>query len=83
MDKTRDRPTQIKQCVHFDRRFGRAEIGPREQRKAQIDRWTVERIHGVGKIKPDGVLRIKLTRAADQNGGEVGPVAHFVRVRQR
>ena len=34
MDKTRYRSTQIKQCVHFDRGFGRTKIGPRKQRKA-------------------------------------------------
>jgi len=72
--------------VHFDRRLGRTKIRPRKQRKAQIDRRAVERVHSVGEINPEVLRRIKFARAADQNGGEVGPhapVAQFVRVGQR
>src|SRR3984893_1180411 len=76
----------IEKRVHFDRRLGRTKIRPRKQRKAQIDRRAVERVHSVGESDPEVLRRIKFARAADQSGGEVGPhapVAQFVRVGQR
>src|ERR1700730_16459712 len=72
MDKTGDRPSQIEKRVHFDRRLGRTKIRPRKQRKAQIDRRAVERVHSVGESDPEVLRRIKFARAADQSGGEVG-----------
>ena len=60
--------------MHFDCRFGRAKIGPWKQRKAQIDRCAIERVHSVSKAEPDIVLqRVKFARPPDQNRGEVSP----------
>jgi len=44
-------PSQIEKRVHFDRRLGRTKIRPRKQRKAQINRRAVERVHSVGEIR--------------------------------
>src|ERR1700730_9291857 len=60
----------IEKRVHFDRRLGRTKIRPRKQRKAQIDRRAVERVHSVGESDPEVLRRIKFARAADQNGAE-------------
>jgi hypothetical protein len=86
MDKTGDRTTQVEQRVHFDGRFRASEIGPRKQRKTQIDCGAVESIDRIIKIEPDVIGGIELARVGDQNGGEImphAPVAQLIRISQR
>jgi hypothetical protein len=40
----RDVPAQRQQRVQLDRRFGSSELGPREQREAQVDGGGVQRV---------------------------------------
>jgi ABC-type transporter Mla MlaB component len=75
MDKTGDIAAQVEQRVHLDRRFGRAKIRPRKQRKTQINCCAVERIDCIGKVEANVVLQIKLARAFDENGGQIKPYA--------
>jgi hypothetical protein len=86
MDKTGDRATEVEQRVHFNSCLRASKIGPRKQRKTQIDCGAVKSIDRVVKIKPDVVVGIEFARATDQDGGKImphAPVALFVRVGQR
>src|SRR5664279_5646119 len=78
-------PRRIEQRVHFNRCLGRTKIGPRKQRKTQIDCRAVERIYGVGKVETNVVLQIKFTRALDQDSCKIRPytpITQFVCISQ-
>jgi len=84
--KTRDIATQIDQCVQLDPGLGPAEVGPGEQRQAQIDRGRVEGVHRLLERHAHGLVGVALPSPADQHRGEVGPdapVPPLVGVRQR
>ena len=65
VDEAGNGATQIKQRMQLDRRLGRTKMGPRKQRKAQIDCRAVERVNCIGQIKPDVIMNIECARAAD------------------
>ena len=75
MDKAGDRATQIEQRMHFDGRLRASKIGPRKQRKTQIDRGAVECVDRIIKIEAYVIVGVEFTRAADQYSGEIMPHA--------
>jgi hypothetical protein len=52
-----------------------SKIGPRKQRKTQIDRGAVECVDRILKIEPYIIVGVEFTRAADQYSGEIMPHA--------
>src|SRR5271163_4725448 len=86
VDEARDAAAQIQERVHLHRGFGRAEMGPGEDRQAQVDGRRVERIDGAGEIQPEILFGIELPSLADQSLGQFGmnaPVAPFIGIGQR
>ena len=86
VDEARDVAAQVDQRVQFDRRLGRSERCPREQRQTQVDRGGIERVDGVLEIHAEGLVEIEPARNANEVLRELGvdtPVARFVRVGQR
>ena len=47
VDKSRYRPLEVEQRMHFHRRLGRPEPCPGEHREAQVDGCCVQRLHGL------------------------------------
>lgn len=47
VDADGNRPSRVDVGVHFDFRFGSAEVGPRKERQRQIDGCGVARLNGV------------------------------------
>src|SRR3989338_3267934 len=56
VDETGDRPAQVEQRVQLHRRFGRAKLGPRKQRQAQVYGGGVQGINRLGQIHRKRVL---------------------------
>jgi hypothetical protein len=82
-DKGGDVAMQIEQRVHFDGGFVLAESGPREQRKAQIDRGRVQGVQALVEVHADRILGVQRPRDTDQHLGEIGinaPVVSLVGV---
>ena len=85
-DHRRDAAAQIQQRVHLHRSIALAVLGPREQRKAQVDHCGIERVGGALKLDTKAVADVKLACYSNQRLGEVGvdaPVANLIRIRQR
>ena len=77
----RDRTTQINECMHLDRCLGLAELGPREQRKTQIDGCRIKGIQWLCKFDSYLFTLIKPLRHADQDVAKVlkdAPISEFV-----
>ena len=55
IEELRDVPAQGAQPVELDGLLGLPEVGPREERQAEIDRRRVERVHGRGQLHPEGL----------------------------
>ena len=84
-DEYRDGASQVHHRVQFDRRFGGPEMRPGEQRQAQVDGRGIQGINHLLEIQPVAVARVKSSRPADQNLGQVGvnpPVPMLVGVGQ-
>ena len=83
MDETRDSPVQVEQRVQLHGCFGCAELGPREQRQAQVDGGGIQCIDRLGEIHRKGFLSIQAPGDADESVSELGkdaPVARLVGV---
>jgi hypothetical protein len=81
-----DIATQIQQGVHLDSGLVPAELGPREQRKTQVNGRRIERIEIVLQFETDRVFGMKGARYPDQVLREVGedaPVVRFASIGQR
>ncbi len=76
----------VQQRVQFGRTFVAAELSPREEREAQIDGGRVEGVHGLGEVRAERFVAVKIAREVNQRLREVAvnaPVANLVGVRQR
>jgi len=85
-DKRGNVARQIQQGVHLDGALVLAELGPREQRQAQVDGRGVQRVEAVRQVHADGIARIKWPGDADQDLREVGidpPVMALIGIGQR
>lgn len=72
---------KVQQGVQFDGRFAPAELSPRKQRQAQVDRGGIERVDGLIEFDAQRLLAVKAAGRLDQHLGEVGvdsPVAHLI-----
>ncbi len=86
VDKARNGSPQIEQRVQPDRRLGRAEARPREDRQTQVDGRGIQRIDRLGQRHAQRLARIERSRLGDQPLGEFGinaPVARLVGIGQR
>ena len=79
-DKRGDVAVQVQKSVHLDGGFVPAELGPREQRQAQIDGGRVQRVQTLIQIHADGIGGIQRSRHADEHLCEVGVDAPVVGV---
>ncbi len=75
VDKGRNGPTQIQQGVQFDSGFGRPKRRPIEQAQAQIDGAGVQRVDGVGQIRPQVLAIVQFAGPANKQGGDIRPDA--------
>ena len=89
VNKTRDRSTQIHQCVKFDGCFCRTKRRPRKQAQAQIDRGRIQRVnrcaHQRFEFGAGCIVGVKRTSHADQMMGQIGkdfPWSHSVGIGQ-
>ena len=89
VNKTRNRSTQIHQCVKFDGCFCRTKRRPRKQTQTQIDRGRIQRVNGCAhqrfEIGTRCVVGVKRTSHADQMMRQIGkdfPWPNAVRVGQ-
>ena len=74
---------KIEQGVHFDGGFVLAELGPREQRQAQINSGGVQCVQALVEVHADGILCVQGSCDADQHLGEVSidaPVVSLIGV---
>ena len=84
-DKRGDVAVQVQQRVHLHSSLVPAELGPREQREAQVDGGRVQSVEGLIEIYADRIAGVQGPRDANQDLGEIGidpPVARFVGVGQ-
>ena len=65
-DKRGDVAVQVQQRVHLDGGLVLAELGPREQRQAQVDGGRVQRVQAVVQIHADRIGGIQRPGDADQ-----------------
>ena len=82
-NKRWDIATQIQQGVHLDSGLVLAELGPREQRKTQVNGRRIERVKIVIQFETDRIFGMKGPRYPDQIVCEVGedaPVVLFVSI---
>ena len=66
--RRRDVASQVQQRVHL-RHLAPAELGPREQREAQVDGG---RLEGLIEIQADRIAGVQGPRDANQDLGEIG-----------
>ena len=86
MDRGGNRSAQIQQRIDFDRRLGRAEMRPRKDAQAQIDRRGVERVNGLIELHAKGIARVKPPGFGNKMPGQIGvhlPRAMLIGVSQR
>jgi hypothetical protein len=84
-DYRRNAATQIQERVYLYGSVALAVLGPREQRKAQVDHRGIERVCSPLQFDTEAVANIKLACGNNQRLGEVGvdaPVANLIRIRQ-
>ena len=85
MDEAWNVATQVEQCVHLHRGFGRAKVCPRKHRQAQIDCRRVQSIDGAGQVRSHAVVGVEPSGLSDQPVCKLGvdpPVASLVGIRQ-
>ena len=71
--------------MQFDRAFGGAEVGPGEDREAQVDGGGIEGVDGIIEFRSQVLIGIQGSGEADEGLGEVGvdaPVAGLVGIGQ-
>ena len=86
VDEAGNSAAQVEQRVQLHGRFGRAKLGPRKQRQAQVDSGGIQGIDRFGEIDRKRFLGIQTARGADKGVGKLGvdaPVARLVGVGQR
>ena len=86
VNKARNVAAQIQQSVHFHRRLGCAEVGPRKDRQAQVDGGRIQGVDRIGQVQTKILRRVQLPRLGDQPLGQIrvdAPIARFVGVGQR
>ena len=84
-DKRGDVAPQVQQRVHLHGGLVPAELGPGEQRKAQVDGGRVQSVETLIEIHADRIAGVQRPRDANQDLGEIGidpPVARLVGVGQ-
>ena len=84
-DKRGDVASQVQQRVHLHGSLAPAELGPREQREAQVDGGRVQSVEGLIEIQADRIAGVQGPRDANQDLGEISidpPVARLVGVGQ-
>ena len=84
-DKRGDVTVQVQQRVHLHGGLAPAELGPREQREAQVDGGRVQSVETLIEIHADRIAGIQGPRDANQGLSEIGidpPVARLVSVGQ-
>ena len=84
-DKRGDVTPQVQQRVHLQGGLVPAELGPGEQREAQIDGGRVQSVETLIEIHADRIAGVQRPRDANQDLGEIGidpPVARLVGVGQ-
>ena len=82
-DKRGDVAMQVEQGVHLHSSFVPAELGPPEQRQAQVDGGRVQSVETLIQIHADRIAGVQGPRDANQDLREVGidaPVARLVGV---
>jgi len=86
MDKRRDLPAQVEQCVQLHSCFGLAKVRPWKQRQRQIDRRGVERLGGVLELDAEVLTGIEPASYLDETQGEIpidAPIPFLVGVGER
>lgn len=86
MDKCRDIPAQIEQCVQLHGCLGPAKVHPGKQRQRQIDRRGVECIGGVLELDAEVLAGIEPTSRLDKTQGQIAidtPIPFFVGIGER
>src|SRR5712692_1364243 len=76
-----DGAAKVQKCVQLDGRFAAAELSPRKQRQAQIDRGGIERVDGLIEFDSEGLLLVELACCFDQHMSELGidsPIADLI-----
>ena len=53
VDESRNSAAQVQQGMQLDRRLGLAEVGPREQRQAEIDGGRIQSVDGVVQLQTE------------------------------
>ena len=84
-DKRGDVASQVQQRVHLHGSLALAELGPREQREAQVDGGRVQSVETLIEIHADRIAGVQGPHDANQDLGEIGmdpPVARLVSVGQ-
>ena len=71
-DKRGDVAVQVQQRVHLHSSLVPAELGPREQREAQVDGGRVQSVEGLIEIYADRIAGVQGPRDANQDLGEIG-----------
>ena len=81
-DKRGDVTPQLQQRVHLEGGLVPAELGPGEQREAQIDGGRVQSVETLIEIHADRIAGVQRPRDANQDLGEIGidpPVAEAIK----
>src|ERR1700679_791612 len=65
-DKRGDIAVQVEQRMHLDRAFVLAELGPRKQRKAQVNGGRIQRVQALIQFDADWVGRVERSRETNQ-----------------
>ena len=84
-DKRGDVASQVQQRVHLHGSLALTELGPREQREAQVDGGRVQSVETLIEIHADRIAGVQGPCDANQDLGEIGidpPVARLVSVGQ-
>src|ERR1700692_1881820 len=85
-DYGRNVAAQVQQSMEFHRSFALAKLGPREERKTQVDGRGIEGVNRLLQRKAEVVVAVKLSGLFDEQMSEIGidsPIADRVGVCQR
>ena len=85
VDESRNTAAQVQQGMQLDRRLGLAEVGPREQRQAEIDGGRIQSVDGVVQLQTEVFVPVEAAGRVDETLGEVGvdaPVPNLIGVGQ-
>ncbi len=86
VDESRDRATQVNHCVELHGRLRAAEVGPGEERHAQVDRGGIQGVDRGFEVQAQVIPGVELAGLVDEELGQFrpySPVALFKRIRQR